>query len=48
LKVQRGTNCTLHLTEPWIVYGRPTAAAVKELNEQRGQAKIKGERIPFS
>lgn len=38
----------LHLAEPWIVYGRPTATAVKELLERRGHAKIKGERIPLS
>jgi large subunit ribosomal protein L7e len=38
----------LHLCEPWIVYGPPTAAAVKELLERRGYAKIKGERIALS
>jgi 60S ribosomal protein uL30 len=38
----------LHLAEPWVVYGIPTASAVKELIERRGHARIHGERIPLS
>lgn len=38
----------LQLVEPWVVYGPPRAAAVLDLIERRGFAKINGERVPLS
>lgn len=38
----------LHLVEPWVVYGPPSTAAVKDLIERRGYAQIKNERVPLS
>jgi large subunit ribosomal protein L7e len=38
----------LHLVEPFVVYGPPSNAAVKDLIERRGYAKINGERVPLS
>jgi large subunit ribosomal protein L7e len=38
----------LHLVEPWVVYGPPSVAAVQDLIERRGFAKIDGERVPLS
>lgn len=41
----------LHTLDPWIVYGPPTEAAVKDLLERRGFAKVgpkKKQRVPLS
>ena len=38
----------LHLVEPWVVYGPPSAASVQDLIERRGFAKIDNERVPLS
>jgi large subunit ribosomal protein L7e len=48
LKYDDNHRKLLHLVEPWVVYGPPSSAAVKDLIERRGHAKINGERVPLS
>lgn len=39
---------TLHLVEPYVVYGPPSKAVVADLMERRGHAMIDEERVPLS
>lgn len=48
LKYDDNHRKLLHLVEPFVVYGPPSSAAVKDLIERRGYAKINGERVPLS
>lgn len=48
IKYDLNNRKSLHLVEPWVVYGPPSTAAVQDLIERRGFAKINGERVPLS
>lgn len=43
LRYNESTRKTLHLVEPWVVYGKPTRAIVSDLVTRRGYARLEKE-----
>lgn len=48
IRVNRATAQMLQLVEPYVTYGYPSLAAVRDLIYKRGYAKINGQRIPIT
>jgi large subunit ribosomal protein L7e len=42
------TRKSLHLVEPWVVYGKPSEALVNDLIRRRGFGKVDGKRVQLS
>ena len=48
LRYDEETRESLHLVEPFVVYGPPSKAVVTDLIERRGHGNVDNERVPLS